>query len=51
VAVRPSYCPFDWKIPFLTRPSWPKKLVVPDGLDLKRNPEAFFADHVIVARL
>jgi hypothetical protein len=24
---------------------------VPDGLDLKRNPKAFFADHVIVAGL
>ena len=39
------------KIPFLTRPSWPKKLVVPDGSDLKRNPWAFCADHLIVAGL
>ena len=39
------------KIPFLTRPSWPKKLVVPDGSDLKRNPWAFCADHLIVTGL
>lgn len=39
------------KIPFLTRPSWPKTLVVPDGCDLKLNPWAFSADHLIVAGL
>ena len=39
------------KIPFLTRPSWPKTLVVPDGFDLKLNPWAFCADHLIVAGL
>lgn len=39
------------KIPFLTRPSWPKTLVVPDGCDLKLNPRAFCADHLIVAGL
>src|SRR5260370_37304347 len=39
------------KIPFLTRPSWPKKLAVPAGFDLKRNPWAFCADHLIVAGL
>src|SRR6516164_233110 len=37
------------KIPFLTRPSWAKALVVPDGSDLKLNPWAFSADHFIVA--
>jgi hypothetical protein len=30
--------------PFLTQPSWPKTLVVPDGSDLKLNPSAFSAD-------
>ncbi len=39
------------KIPFRTRPSWPKKLVVPDGSDVKLNPEAVFADHLIVTGL
>lgn len=39
------------KIPFLTLPSWPKKLVVPEGFDLKRNPEAFAADHLMVTGL
>lgn len=38
-------------MPFLTRPSWPKKLVVPDGLDRNLNPMAFFADHLIVTGL
>jgi len=43
---------FQWpKIPFLTRPSWPKKLVVPDGFDLKLNPRAFSADHLAVTGL
>src|SRR5580704_5532983 len=36
---------------FLTRPSWPKKLVVPAGFDLKLNPRAFSADHLIVTGL
>jgi len=39
------------KIPFRTWPSWPKKLVVPDGRDLKLNPEALVADHFIVTGL
>jgi hypothetical protein len=39
------------KIPFLTLPSWPKKLVVPEALDLKLNPEAFVADHLMVTGL
>src|SRR5215471_2679857 len=39
------------KIPFRTWPSWPKKLVVPDGFDLKLNPEALLADHFIVTGL
>ena len=38
-------------MPFLTRPSWPKKLVVPDGFDRNLNPVAFFADHLIVTGL
>src|SRR5262249_14554270 len=39
------------KIPFRTWPSWPKKLVVPDGCDLKLNPAALAADQVIVTGL
>jgi len=39
------------KIPFRTWPSWPKWLVVPDGFDLKLNPEALVADHFIVTGL
>ena len=39
------------KIPFRTRPSWPKKLVVPVGLDVKLNPRALVADQLIVTGL
>jgi hypothetical protein len=39
------------KIPFLTLPSWPKKLVVPEAVDLNLNPEAFAADHLMVTGL
>lgn len=37
------------KIPFLTRPSCAKTLVVPDGFDTYRKPRLLVADHVIVA--
>lgn len=37
--------------PFRTRPSWPKMLLVPDGCDVKRNPEALVADQFIVTGL
>src|SRR5215472_1872150 len=39
------------KTPFRMWPSWPKKLVVGDGLDLKLNPEPLVADHLIVTGL
>ena len=37
------------KIPFCTRPSCAKALVVPDGLETNRKPRLLLADHVIVA--
>jgi hypothetical protein len=39
------------KTPFRTRPSWPKMLFVPDGLEVNLNPEAFAADQLIVTGL
>src|SRR5215831_3568768 len=44
-----SYYPEN--TPFRTWPSWPKKLVVPAGCDLKLNPRALVADHLIVTGL
>src|SRR5205807_3357554 len=35
--------------PFLTRLSWPKKLVVRDGSDSRLNPRAFSADQADAA--
>ena len=39
------------KTPFRTRPSWPKKLLVGDGSDVKLNPAPLVADHLMVTGL
>ena len=39
------------KTPFRMWPSWPKKLFVWDGFDLKLNPEPLVAVHVMVTGL
>jgi len=39
------------KTPFRMWPSWPKKLVVEDGFDLKLNPVPLVADHFMVTGL
>jgi hypothetical protein len=39
------------KTPFRMWPSWPKKLVVGVGFDLKLNPEPLVADHLSVTGL
>ena len=39
------------KTPFRTRPSWPKKLLVGDGFDVKLNPAPLVADHLMVTGL